>query len=97
MRYLVLFLMTFAQLSFAVITTMFVIFSAAGIVNSNEISDFQDFIFTIFLILIPLSSIIIALTVLYLAVKKSAKFSYWWHLLPIFLTVIYCLYIIQFD
>lgn len=97
MRYVVLFLMTFAQLSFAGMTMMFVIFSAAGVVNSNEISDFQNTIFILSFIVIPLSSIIVASTLLYLAIKKSPKLSYWWHMLPVFLTVIYCLYLIQFD
>ncbi|MFT2097572.1 hypothetical protein ACMUMQ_04370 [Marinomonas sp. 2405UD66-6] len=97
MRYFVLFLMTFAQLSFAGMTAMFVIFSAAGVVNNNEISEFQDLIFTLSFIVIPLSSIIVALTVLYFAWKKMAKRSYWLHLLPVFLTVIYCVYIVQFD
>jgi hypothetical protein len=89
--------MTFAQLSFAGMTMMFVIFSAAGIVNGYEISDLQNTIFIIFFVSIPLSSIIVSLIVLYFAFKKTAKFSYWWHMLPVFLTVIYCLYLIQFD
>ena len=97
MRYFVLFLMTFAQFSFAGMVMMFVIFSAAGVVNNNEISDFQNFIFTLSFILIPLSSIIVVSMLLYLAIKKSPKLSYWWHLFPVFPTIIYCFYVIQFD
>lgn len=97
MRYFVLFLMSFAQLSFAGVAIMFVIFSAAGIVNSNEISEFQDFIFTIFLILIPLSSLIVIPSVVYIALKKSSKRVYWCHLIPVFLTVMFCFYALQFE
>ncbi|MEP0073688.1 MAG: hypothetical protein ABJE79_13390 [Marinomonas sp.] len=97
MRYFLLFLMTFAQLSFAGMTAMFVIFSAAGVVNNNEISAFQDLVFTLSFIAIPLSSIIVALIVLYFAWKKSAKRVYWCHFIPVFLTVIFCFYALQFE
>ena len=101
MYYLVIILSTLIQFFFAGMSFLFIVFSNAGIANHHELSGFQHFIFNMSMILIPLSSVIIASTLLYLSLKKSKKkqlkLAYWWHAFPVVIAVIYCLYIVRFD
>lgn len=97
MRYIVLFILSFAQLSFAGFATMLVIFASAGIANGHEISEFQNLIFTAFLFLIPVSSLLVIPSVVYVALKKPTKKVYRYHFIPVVLTLLFLVYAVQFQ
>lgn len=97
MEYILLFFSTIFQLSLTVVSLMFVIFSSAAISNGNTLSKLQGFIFLVSMVFIPVCSLITACTLVYFFLTKSPYFSYWWHLAPLIMLVIYILYAHRFE
>ena len=97
MKFFLFILSIVFQFSFGGILMMLVIFSASGIANGNELSKAQNLIFSISMVVLPLSSLATAGTLIYLYVTNSTHFSYWWHVLPFVLLIVYIVYASRFN
>ena len=97
MSFWALILGIFFQMFLAGFQMLMVIFSAASIANSNELSLLEHKIFNGSIIVLPLVSIVIAVCLLIIYFSGSALYSHWVHLVPVALFATYMVYALSFS
>lgn len=88
---------TIGQLMLAYFLFMVVIFSAGGVANDAQLSNFHLRILTLSIYLLPALCLVSAGIVLYLHGHAGSAASYWWYAMPLAAAALYLAYAIALN
>jgi hypothetical protein len=88
---------TVGQLALGGFLFMFVIFSAAGIVNDHALEPYQKSILDFSILALPAVCFISACIVLYLYHIDASASSYWWYAVPVMAAALYLIYAVHLN